>query len=94
MTGRSMNQVVAQRVRRIQSETKRDNVPGRLLLLCGICLAVCVWRPSLAVSAPHVGYVYKLEGHLNGQSVKYVGSAASLKTRLRDEHRKVPLVAV
>jgi hypothetical protein len=36
---------------------------------------------------PRVGWVYKLEGHLDGQSVVYVGSATDLKQRLTSDHK-------
>lgn len=42
--------------------------------------------PGPASGAPHIGYLYKIEGFLNGQRVVYVGSAASLKVRLDKRH--------
>lgn len=69
----------------IEPMFERHRCHRALLLVC-ICLVVCAWSPSQADCAPHIGYVYKLEGHLNGQPVRYIGSAASLKERLVAKH--------
>lgn len=81
------------RAERTVRDTRDDKVRRRvchrhrwLLLLPVVFTAMCAWHPSLAVGAPHVGYVYKLEGHLHGQPVKYIGSAASIKERLVKKH--------
>ena len=36
---------------------------------------------------PRIGWIYRLEGHLDGKPVLYVGSAADLKQRLTSNHR-------
>ena len=36
---------------------------------------------------PRIGWIYRIEGHLNGQPVLYVGSAADLKQRLTNNHK-------
>jgi len=41
---------------------------------------------------PRVGWVYRSEGHIEGQPVQYVGSAADLKQRLAGNHRWVTLL--
>lgn len=59
----------------------------RHLLCCSIITIICTWRTAPVTAAPHIGYLYKLEGHLNGQPVIYIGSAASLKERLTKRHK-------
>jgi hypothetical protein len=41
---------------------------------------------------PRVGWVYRIEGQLNGHPVQYVGSAADLKRRLTNEHEWAKLL--
>jgi hypothetical protein len=36
---------------------------------------------------PRIGWIYRIEGHVDGQPVLYVGSAADLKQRLTNNHR-------
>ncbi|HZH14672.1 MAG TPA: hypothetical protein VE057_09985 [Archangium sp.] len=41
---------------------------------------------------PRIGWIYRIEGHLNGQPVLYVGSAADLKQRLTSNHKWAKLL--
>lgn len=43
-------------------------------------------RITRLTRGPHIGYIYRIEGYLNGQRVVYIGSAASLKARLAKRH--------
>lgn len=57
-------------------------------------LLVGVSEPGATASTqpPRVGWVYRIEGQLNGQPVQYVGSAADLKRRLTKEHEWAKLL--
>ena len=60
---------------------------ARNLLIAGLALTALLWQPTQAAAAPPlVGYLYKLEGHINGQPVVYIGSAAGIKKRLIARH--------
>jgi hypothetical protein len=50
--------------------------------------------PAAAVHplSGRVGWVYRIEGRLNGQPVQYVGSAADLKRRLTNSHEWASLL--
>jgi hypothetical protein len=52
------------------------------------------YPPSLPTNSqpPRVGWIYRIEGKLNGQPVQYVGSAADLKRRLTNEHEWAKLL--
>ncbi|HEX5747115.1 MAG TPA: hypothetical protein VFZ09_12805 [Archangium sp.] len=54
-----------------------------LLLFLGVADSAA----SSGGQLPRIGWVYRLEGHLNGQTVIYVGSAADLKQRLTNNHK-------
>ncbi|MFY0564670.1 hypothetical protein ACN28E_12515 [Archangium lansingense] len=54
-----------------------------LLLVLGITDS----SASSGGQLPRIGWVYRIEGHLDGQSVLYVGSAADLKQRLTNNHK-------
>jgi hypothetical protein len=43
-------------------------------------------------SLARIGWVYRLEGYLDGQPVQYVGSATDLKQRLTSQHRWAKLL--
>ncbi len=43
-------------------------------------------------SSGRIGWIYRIEGKLNGQPVQYVGSAAHLKKRLTNEHEWAALL--
>lgn len=47
---------------------------------------------SSGPSSPRVGWVYRIEGQLDGQPVQYVGSAADLKERLSSKHKWAKLL--
>ncbi|MBN1207995.1 MAG: hypothetical protein JXB05_24235 [Myxococcaceae bacterium] len=47
---------------------------------------------STATQRTRIGWVYKIEGHLDGQPVQYVGSAADLKQRLTSKHQWTKLL--
>jgi hypothetical protein len=54
-----------------------------LLLFLGIADSAA----STGSPLPRIGWVYRIEGNLNGQRVLYVGSAADLKQRLTSTHK-------
>jgi hypothetical protein len=54
-----------------------------LLLVLGVADSAA----SSGGQFPRIGWVYRLEGHLDGQAVVYVGSAADLKQRLTNHHK-------
>jgi hypothetical protein len=54
-----------------------------LLLFFGIAESAAASGSPL----PRIGWVYRLEGNLDGQPVVYVGSAADLKQRLTNNHK-------
>jgi hypothetical protein len=48
-----------------------------------------------ALAASHqtrIGWVYRIEGHLDGQPVQYVGSASDLRQRLSNKHQWTKLL--
>ena len=67
-------------------QTSRCGPGRRVHFLLGVLAVALTLLPGQALGAPHIGYLYKIEGFLNGQRVVYVGSAASLKVRLDKQH--------
>jgi hypothetical protein len=53
-----------------------------------------VWAASASKGSPstRIGWVYRIEGHLDGQPVQYIGSAADLKQRLSGQHKWAKLL--
>jgi hypothetical protein len=58
-----------------------------LLVSLLLFLGVTDGEASSGDPLPRIGWVYRIEGHLNGQPVLYVGSAADLKQRLTNNHK-------
>jgi hypothetical protein len=54
-----------------------------LLLFLGVANSAA----SSGGQLPRIGWIYRIEGHLDGQTVLYVGSAADLKQRLTNNHK-------
>jgi hypothetical protein len=48
--------------------------------------------PSNGPLAARIGWVYRIEAHLDGRPVQYVGSAADLKQRLTNQHKWAKLL--
>lgn len=82
-----------------------SNVPIQLATRCQPGARAVSWLSRLllllfltgqaALAAPHqarIGWVYRIEGHLNGQPVQYVGSAADLRQRLSNKHQWTKLL--
>jgi len=44
-------------------------------------------RVTRLTRGPHIGYIYRIEGYLNGQRVVYIGSATNIKRRLINDAR-------
>lgn len=66
----------------------RTTLAYLFFLLLGIMSSAAFGNNPL----PRVGWVYKLEGHLDGQPVVYVGSATDLKQRLTSNHKWAQLL--
>lgn len=68
--------------------------------MCRHAVTACFWlfliianaTAAEGVQPSRVGWVYKIEGHLEGQPVRYVGSAADIKQRLAGNHRWAALL--
>ena len=72
--------VVGLRFRLARARSRRAEDPAIPILVGGKP------RVTRLTRGPHIGYIYRVEGYLNGQRVVYIGSAASIKTRLVKGH--------
>jgi len=68
--------------------TRRFTLLAYLLLFLGIASSTASANGQL----PRIGWIYRIEGHLEGSPVLYVGSAADLKQRLTSTHKWAPLL--
>lgn len=53
-----------------------------------------IWAASVSKgsASTRIGWVYRIEGYLDGQLVQYIGSAADLKQRLSGQHKWAKLL--
>lgn len=63
-----------------------------MLALFLVSLGLAESPASSESQLPRIGWIYRIEGHLDGKPVLYVGSAADLKQRLTSNHKWASLL--